>query len=126
MEGGAETILVVDDDDAVLKLGEDILLRFGYRVLTAGSGEEALALFSDTKDAIDLVILDLNMPGMGGLKCLQEIRNIDSKAKILIASGYSPNGSVREIIGEDTRRFIGKPFQVRDLLKKVRDILEVK
>ena len=126
VEGGAETILVVDDDDAVLKLGEDILLRFGYRVLTAGSGEEALALFSDTKDAIDLIILDLNMPGMGGLKCLQEIRNIDSKAKILIASGYSPNGSVLEIIGEDTRRFIGKPFQVRDLLKKVRDILEVK
>jgi CheY-like chemotaxis protein len=126
VEGGAETILVVDDDDAVLKLGKDILMRFGYHVMTADSGEEAMALFSAQHDQIDLIILDLNMPGMGGLKCLQEIRKIDSQAKILIASGYSPNGSVREIIGDDTNRFIGKPFQVKEILKKVRAVLELK
>ena len=126
VEGGAETILVVDDDDAVLKLGKDILMRFGYHVMTAGSGEEAMAHFSEQHDQIDLIILDLNMPGMGGLKCLQEIRKIDSKAKILIASGYSPNGSVREIIGDDTGHFIGKPFQVEEILKKVRGVLELK
>ena len=87
-EGGAETILVVDDVPDIRQLASQTLQRFGYKVLTAASGEEALRASCRPQEPIDLTILDLGMPGIGGNRCLQELLAFNPFAKILIASGY--------------------------------------
>ncbi len=95
-------------------------------MLKAKNGKEALEIFRKENKKIDLVILDLNMPGMGGYKCLKELIRIDSKAKVVIASGYSDAGleKAKSAIDFGAAEFIGKPYQLNDLLKKVREILD--
>ncbi|MFP4455645.1 MAG: PAS domain-containing protein [Desulfonatronovibrio sp.] len=121
---GTETILVVDDEDDIRELTAEILQSNGYNVLTASSGEEALAVFSRTDRPIDLFILDLNMPGMGGRRCLEELLHLDNKARVLIASGYSTCVQVSEYIRSGTALFIGKPYQINELLTKVRESID--
>jgi two-component system, cell cycle sensor histidine kinase and response regulator CckA len=121
--GGNETILLVDDETTLLDLGCDMLSRFGYKVMTAGNGEDAIEIYRNHLGSIDLVILDLNMPGMGGHKCLQELRRIDGTAKILIASGCSFDEKMRETLRSWDCRFIGKPYRLQDVLKNVKEVL---
>ncbi|MFC1833238.1 PAS domain S-box protein [Thermodesulfobacteriota bacterium] len=122
--GGTETILLVDDEDAVRKLGESILRRFGYTVLTASNGLEALEVFQNQKERIPLVILDLIMPEMGGRECLREIMRIDPAAKVLIASGYGANGQIDGALEEGAKTSIRKPYEAKELLRAVRDVLD--
>ena len=122
--GGTETILLVDDEESIRTFASAVLGRFGYRVLTGASGEEALEVLVRTEEEIALVILDLGMPGMGGHKCLQEIRERNPSAKVLIASGYSINGQVKKSLEAGAAGYIGKPYQIHKLLKKVREILD--
>jgi len=122
--GGRETILLVDDEDILRSLGRDVLQRFGYTVLTAPDGETAVALFNEKPEAIDLVILDLIMPGMGGLKCLEELVRIAPQVKIVVTSGFSPNGSARDLLETGARSFIGKPYNVNQMLAVVRGVLD--
>jgi nitrogen-specific signal transduction histidine kinase len=122
--GGTETILLVDDEEAIRTFASAILRRFGYRVFTGASGEEAIEVLGRTEEKIALVILDLGMPGMGGHKCLQWIRENSPLAKVLIASGYSMNGQVKKILETGAAGYIGKPFQINKLLQKVREILD--
>ena len=117
---------MVDDDPAVLNLAVNMLTRYGYTTLTATSGEEALSTFETDKDRIDLIILDLNMPGMGGHKCLAQLLEMDPDVRVIVASGYSPNGSIKEMLESGPYEFIGKPFQLRDMLKTVRAMLDKK
>jgi two-component system cell cycle sensor histidine kinase/response regulator CckA len=124
--GGTETILLVDDEDAVRKLGESILRRFGYTVLTASNGLEALEVFQNQKERIPLVILDLIMPEMGGRECLREIMRIDPAAKVLIASGYGANGQIDGALEDGARTSIRKPYESRQLLEAVRRVLDYK
>ena len=121
---GDETVLVVDDDPAVLNLAINMLTRYGYTTLTATSGEEAISTFETDKDRIALIILDLNMPGMGGHKCLAQLLEMDPDVRVIVASGYSPNGSIKEMLESGPHEFIGKPFQLRDMLKTVRAMLD--
>jgi PAS domain S-box-containing protein len=121
---GSESILLVDDDHTIINFGRDLLERFGYQLKIAYSGEEALQLFERQYPSIDLVVLDVNMPGMGGPRCLNMLRQIDPQVKVLIASGYSPNTSVKKTLEAGAQGFIGKPYQISDLLKKIRDVLE--
>ena len=121
---GSETILVVDDDPSILELVEEMLGRYGYKTIVARSGEAALAMYRDEKDRIDLIILDLNMPGMGGHKCLEELVKRYPKVKILISSGYSPNGTVRQTLKSGARGYLGKPYQISDMLNKIRELLD--
>jgi CheY-like chemotaxis protein len=121
---GEETVLVVDDDTAVLNLAVNMLTRYGYTTLTATSGEEALRIYASDANRVDLVILDLNMPGMGGHKCLQRLLEMNAGLKVIVASGYSPNGSIKAILESGPHEFIGKPFQLKDMLKKVRVLLD--
>ncbi len=104
LKGGSETILVVDDDASVRELAVEILQRHGYQVFAADCGEAALETFQTRKGEIDLVILDLGMPGMGGLNCLRGLMQIDGSARVLIASGYSANGSVKECLDGGNRQ----------------------
>lgn len=122
--GGTETILLVDDEDFVRDVGEATLTRFGYTVLTAGDGNIAVERYRKEKERIDLVILDLIMPGMSGRKCLEELVRIDPKAKVLVASGYSETGHRVDVIRAGAKGFIGKPYDVKTLLNEVRGVLD--
>jgi PAS domain S-box-containing protein len=121
---GNETILLVDDEEAIREIGESLLTRYGYKIIHAESGERALELYTQMKDSIDLVILDLNMPGMGGYKCLNELTRIHPKVKVLIASGYLADEKQVRIINSGAAAFIGKPFHIRELMQKIKEIFE--
>jgi two-component system, cell cycle sensor histidine kinase and response regulator CckA len=122
-KGGAETILLVDDEAVLRDIGKQILENFGYTVLTAVDGEKALDIYRRRPAGIDLIILDLIMPGMGGIKCLAELLRINPEVRVIISSGYSVNG------GEDSpskgaKGFIKKPYIFEGMLKEVRRVLD--
>ena len=116
--------MLVDDEEPIRGLGTQILEEFGYTVLTAADGESALQLYSEEQEKIDLVILDLIMPGMGGKLCLLELLKINLEAKIAIASGYSPDGPTKEILRNGAKGFISKPYDLRQMLKVIREVLD--
>jgi PAS domain S-box-containing protein len=122
--GGTETILLVDDEEYIRELGVELLSDVGYKVLTATDGESALKLYERELKRIDLVILDLVIPGMGGKKCHEEILKKNPKAKILIVSGYSAEGPGKEALDAGAKGFVGKPFDVVHMLQTVREILD--
>ncbi|MCJ7617777.1 MAG: PAS domain S-box protein [Desulfobacterales bacterium] len=124
MLGGHEIILLVDDEDAIRDLGRDMLTMYGYTTITAEDGETAIEIYEKEKERISLVILDIGMPGMGGSKCLQELLRIDPEAKVIMASGYMKSGKEKETIESDAAGFIGKPYKLTDMLKKVREVLD--
>ncbi|MBI5248041.1 MAG: PAS domain S-box protein [Desulfomonile tiedjei] len=121
---GTETILLVDDEDMVRELGERILRKSGYTMLVAPNGAKALALYTENRDRISLVILDLIMPGMGGKQCLEELLKIDPQVRVLISSGFSGDVSVKESLDIGALGFVGKPFRMNELLLKVRKLLD--
>ena len=121
---GTETVLLVDDDESIRGFAEQALMKFGYTVITASTGEEALRIYSAKPKDIALVVMDLGMPGMGGHKCLQELLQMDSNAKIIIASGYSFSGHVKKSMEAGAVGYVGKPYQLADLLNTVREVLE--
>jgi len=121
--GGNEYILVVDDEPTVREMATEMLGHFGYRVCVAESGEHAIEVFQDNP-GIDLVILDLNMPGMGGYKCLQKLLSIRPELKVLIASGYATDQHARQALSAGAVSFIGKPYHLREMAQKVRGALD--
>lgn len=121
---GTETVLLVDDEDSVRQLGKRILERAGYTVLTACNGREAIDIYSDNREKIRVIILDLIMPIMGGKDCLKELLDLDPSAKIIIASGYGADASARDCADFGARAFVAKPFRFKEILKQVRRILD--
>ena len=121
---GAEAIIIVDDEPDIIDIGQNTLEQFGYTVLTARSGEEAVEIYTRQGDRIDLVILDLGMPGMGGEKCLRELLHMNPAVKVLIASGYAATQTVHSILEAGATGFMAKPYRLEDMLKKVREVLD--
>lgn len=121
---GNERILIVDDETALRQVASDILMRFGYTCLQAGSGEEALERLDQDQDSIDLILLDLNMPGMGGYKCLEEIAKLKHQPKVIVTSGYAANDNTLKLLEAGARTFLQKPYQVVELAKTVRKVLD--
>ncbi len=121
---GRETILLVDDEDGIRAFGRELLTYYGYTVLTASDGERALETYARDPDRIDLVILDMIMPGMGGKKCLEELRTINPRLNVIVASGYSAEKLPSEIMDIGSVDFIAKPYSSSDLLGKVRAVLD--
>lgn len=121
--GGSETLLLVDDEEMLRSLGHDLLTGAGYTVLTAESGESALDAVRARPAEIDLVILDLNMPGMGGAECLRQLRGLGFEGPVLIASGVSPVGAERAALQEGAQGFLRKPFRLSSLLDAVQAAL---
>lgn len=121
---GSETLLVVDDEPKIRELTKESLESLGYSVHVAESGEEALDIYQSQGRDIDLVLLDINMPGMGGNKCMEALLRLDPTVSILIASGYTANAPGREVSAAGARGFIGKPYQVRELASRIRKILD--
>ena len=122
---GNETILLVDDEDITVEVGEEILVELGYKVITARNGLEALAAYKDHADKIDMVILDMIMPDMGGGKTYDELKKIHPDIKVLLSSGYSISGEASEILARGCNDFIQKPFNMKQLSEKMRGILDV-
>ncbi len=115
---GSQTILMIDDEDLLLTMGEMVLSSFGYRVLTANSGQRALEIFSEKSGEIDLVITDLVMPQMSGRELIERLRRLSPTVKIICASGF-----VRPPSGEEEQNYLEKPFASQDLLRKVKEVL---
>ncbi|MDD8012381.1 MAG: response regulator [Acidobacteriota bacterium] len=126
LAGGHETILVIDDEEAIRDLAADILGSYGYRVHLAADGAEGVTLFAREADGIDMVLLDMVMPRLGGRETFLQLQQIDPKVRVLFSTGYSQNETVNEILALGVRGFIQKPYQVSSLLAKVRDILDAK
>jgi PAS domain S-box-containing protein len=121
---GSETVLVVDDEPSLLELGAAMLRRSGYRPLTASRGEEALEVCRARPEEVDLVVLDLSMPGMGGQQCLESLQRLRPQLPVLIASGYHADQRVRQALSAGAAGFVAKPFTRAELLQKVREILD--
>ncbi|MCB2226830.1 MAG: PAS domain S-box protein [Desulfarculaceae bacterium] len=122
--GGRETVLLVDDEEAILEVVRDVLKQYGYGVLTADSGEGALEMFCDNPEQVDLVILDLGMPGMGGDRCLRRILEVDPGARVVVATGYAGSEKRGEMLEAGARYFITKPYRLDDLLRTVRQVID--
>ena len=121
---GTETILLIDDELHVLDMWGDLLEENGYTVFTAEDGSRGVEIYRERQNDIDLVILDYIMPGMGGGAVIENLTEIDEDVKILVASGYSENGQAKEILNGDTAGFIQKPATMKELLRKVRTVLD--
>ncbi|MEI6610898.1 MAG: response regulator [Deltaproteobacteria bacterium] len=118
-----ETILLVDDDKMVLSVNKDLLESIGYKVHAVGNGQEAIAVYMKKKDKINLVILDMIMPGLSGPDTFDRLREINPSVKVLLSSGYSINGKVQTIMDRGCNGFIQKPFKLEELSSKVREML---
>ncbi|MCK4835476.1 MAG: response regulator, partial [Candidatus Aminicenantes bacterium] len=123
---GTETILLVDDEEIVIEVVGQILESLGYEVLLAHGGQEAIETYWAKKTQIDLVILDLVMPKMSGSVTYERLRGIDPKVNVLLSSGYSVDGQASELLKRGCNGFIQKPFNNKELSKKIRDILDEK
>ncbi|MGC8659077.1 MAG: PAS domain S-box protein, partial [Desulfomonilaceae bacterium] len=121
---GNETILLIDDEELVLDLGVKFLSHAGYTVITAHNGREALEIFRREKDRVSLVILDLVMPEIGGLQCLEQIKDIDPAAKVLIASGFALEENERQMVKSQAIGYLSKPYQVNHVLEAVRNAID--
>lgn len=120
---GTETILLVDDEDIIIDIGGQILEKLGYRALMARSGKEAIEIYRANKKKINIVILDMIMPDMGGGETYDRLKKINPEIKVLLSSGYSINGQASEIMNRGCNGFIQKPFNVEQLSRKIKEIL---
>ena len=121
---GQETILVVDDEKPIVEMSKQILEQFGYQVITADCCETALELYQELGSTIDLVVLDLGMPGLGGHVCLQRLTEMDPEVKIIVASGYTADGQIKDTLKAGAKDFLTKPFSLKTLVQKVHDTLK--
>ncbi|MFA5180673.1 MAG: PAS domain S-box protein [Syntrophales bacterium] len=124
LAAGTETILVVDDEQMNIIVIKEMLEMLGYNIYAAGSGQEALAIYSERGAEIDMVVMDMIMPGIGGGKTFDYLKGINPNVKVLLASGYSANGEASSIMGRGCRGFIQKPFQLHELTARIRKILD--
>ncbi len=123
---GTGTILLIDDEKMIIAVGHELLEELGYDVLTAQSGQEAIELYRQNADRIDLVIMDMIMPGMGGGETFDRLKAINSNVKVLLSSGYSINGQASEILERGCDGFIQKPFNINQLSEKIQGIITKK
>jgi signal transduction histidine kinase len=122
IHGGGATVLMVEDEAIVLDLVRESLERTGYSVHTADTGERAVEIFEEHE--IDLVLLDLGMPGMGGQACLKRLLKIDPRARIVITTAYSSRQHEQELLEAGAVGFLAKPYRTADMLRKIEEVLK--
>ena len=120
---GDETVMLVDDEEVVIDVGVQLLKKLGYNVLEAGSGKEAIRVFSEKRDKVDIVILDMIMPDIGGGEVYDRIKEIDPQVRVLLSSGYSIDGQATDILERGCNGFVQKPFNMKVMSTKIREIL---
>ena len=120
----SQTVLLVDDEEVILQVGEELLEAMGYTVLIAREGKEAIEVYKKNRDGIDIVILDMVMPTMGGGEAYDRMKEINPNVKVLLSTGFSVDGEATEILERGCDGFIQKPFRMNDLSEKIREILD--
>ena len=126
ISGGSETILFIDDEELILEVGQLMIQKLGYTVMTARNGEQALDLFHSEKDRIHMVILDMMLPDMGGKDVYEKLKDIQTDVRVLLSSGYTIDGQASEILDLGCNGFIQKPFDLKRLSLKIRQVLDGK
>ena len=121
---GRETILLVEDDQAILKMTEKMLKQLGYQILTAQTPKEAINIAQKYTNNIHLLITDVVMPDMSGPELTERLLTIFPNIKVLFMSGYTANVIAHQGVLDEGVHFIQKPFSIKDLSTKVRSILE--
>ncbi len=121
---GREAVLVVDDEPAVREVAQAALQRYGYDVLLAANGEEAIEALARNKDRISIIVLDLSMPHMDGEQALPKLQEIKPGATVLIMSGYTESEALRLFAGKGVSGFIQKPFTIQRFAEKVKTALQ--
>ncbi|EIM63964.1 ATP-binding protein [Desulfobacter postgatei] len=121
---GSETLLLIDDEEVILQVGQPMLESLGYKVMTAMDGKTAVEIFRQFSGEIALVILDVIMPGMSGGEIFDALKAINPRVQVLLASGYSLSGQAEEILSRGCVGFIQKPFSLEQLSVRLRDILD--
>jgi CheY-like chemotaxis protein len=120
---GTETILLVDDEKMILEVSKELLEAMGYLVYAVGSGQKAIAVYMEKRNEIDLVILDMIMPGISGGETFDRLQEINPAVKVLLSSGYSITGQAQEILDRGCNGFLQKPFHPEKLSGKIREML---
>ncbi|MGD1968906.1 MAG: PAS domain S-box protein [Desulfobacterales bacterium] len=123
---GNGTILFVDDEKMIIDVGQELLQELGYDVLTASNGQDAIEIYRQKSAQIDLVIMDLIMPGLSGGETFDRLKKINSQVKVLLSSGYSINGQAAKILERGCDGFIQKPFNLNQLSEKIQGIIAKK
>jgi CheY-like chemotaxis protein len=116
---GTETILLVDDEEMILEITKLMLIDLGYHVITAKCGTEAIHLYQQQQETIDLIILDMIMPDMEGGTVVDQIRQINPEIKILLASGYNLSSKIGDTLKKKCNGFIQKPFDLHKLSREL-------
>jgi CheY-like chemotaxis protein len=122
--GNGEVVLVVDDEASVRHITRQTLEAFGYRVILAGDGAEALAVYASRRTEIALVLTDMMMPVMDGPATIRVLTKMDPSVRIIAASGLTANGSVTRVANSGVRHFLPKPYTAETLLRTVREVLD--
>jgi CheY-like chemotaxis protein len=119
VRGPQRTILAVDDEPTILALAKDVLELEGYRVLVARNGVEALAAYRDSRGGIDLVLLDLTMPAMGGVECFRRLKQLDPAVRVVISSGFTSEGATVDMLRDGALDCLQKPYEIQALARIV-------
>ncbi|CAB1084322.1 PAS/PAC sensor hybrid histidine kinase [Olavius algarvensis Delta 1 endosymbiont] len=114
---------MIDDEEMILKVGHELLEELGYTVLPAMSGHEAVEIFQADQDRIDMIIMDMIMPGMSGSDTFDRLKEIKPDARILLSSGYSVDGQATNILERGCDGFIQKPFNMNQLADRIQKIM---
>jgi len=123
---GTETILLVDDEEMIIEVNKDILKALGYKTMIARSGKGAIKIYKNNQEKINMVIMDMIIPGMSGKEFYDNLKKIDPEIKVLLSSGYSISGQATEILERGCNGFIQKPFKLTELSVKIREVLDGK
>ena len=123
---GEGTILLVDDEEVIIDVGKESLEILGYDVVTAKSGHEAIEIFKTKNGKVDLVILDMIMPGMNGMETFDILKSIKPNIKVILSSGYSAEAHSAKIMEQGCSGFIQKPYGLTELSRKVKEVMEKK
>ena len=121
---GSEAILVIDDEEMIRDITQDLLEDNGYTVLTAKSGEQGLEMVQQNPDEVDLILLDLGMPGMGGRAFLEQIQRIDPEVRVIVSTGYAAHEMAQDPQKYGAKAFVGKPYRPEEMLTVIRSILD--
>ncbi len=118
-----ETVLLVDDEEMILEVGRDMLEKLGCEVLTALSGKQAIEMYRQKRERVQLIILDLVMPGESGEWTFEELKKIAPDGKVLLSSGYGIDDQAAAILARGASGFIQKPFTMKELSHKIKEVL---
>lgn len=120
---GDLSVLLIDDDESIRTMGKDIIESLGYKFFTCSGGPESLAFYRENGKNIDLVVLDMIMPVMGGKEVFRNLIKINPNVAVVLLSGFSMSGDVQQLLDEGACAFIGKPFEISHFSKVISNIL---